>query len=119
MEPVTSPKSWQAASGAAAPAIQATNKARRVAGQEIAASEPQGRTERRQRGSVPNLAPGCPFPFRGRQLAAYDFCNALAPPGAWPHDASISSSERPRVSGTPTMTQTRPMAQNAAKSQKV
>src|SRR3984885_13038931 len=34
MEPVTSPKSWQPASGAATPAIQATNKARRVAGRE-------------------------------------------------------------------------------------
>ena len=52
--------------------------------------------------------------FRGdRRRLDYDR------PGATRHDASISSSERPRVSGTPTMTQTRPITQNTANSQNV
>ncbi len=50
-----------------------------AAGQSRHRSPRDGR-KRRQRGSVPNLAPGCPFRFTQRQLAAHDLLAAARGP---------------------------------------
>jgi hypothetical protein len=121
MEPVTSPNSWQPVSGAASADSAATSRARNAkAGRQdnrgIGAPKTDGTAF--YEGPSRTLPQAAPFRF-GERFAAYEFCDLPAAPGAPRHDASISSSERPRVSGTATITQMSPITQKAANSQNV